>query len=233
MTFNLPAPPGFRGFDPRGPVRIYHRHLPHWRQDGATYFVTFNLADAVPANKQREIRATREEWERNHPPPRDEQTWVDYARTVFRNAERVMDAGYGRCWFQQSEYAEELDRSLRHFHGKRYELGCFVIMANHGHLIMRPLEGFDLEKELGAIKRTTARFINEKERRSGSSSRPAESLWQQESYDRIIRDEEHLWRVLQYIGRNPAKAGIPPDKWRRWINPEWISCGWRFEDARQ
>lgn len=223
VSFNLPAPPGFGGFDPDRPVRIYHRHLPHWRQDGATYFVTFNLADALPANKQRELRAMRDEWERKHPPPRTEETWLEYARTVFRQAERAMDAGFGKCWFQSRPYANELQRSLLHFHMERYELGCFVIMANHCHLTMRPFEGFDLEKELGAIKRTTSRFVNEAEGLTGQ-------FWQEESYDRIIRDEEHLYRVVQYIGRNPQQANMPRSQWRRWINPQWQARGWDFEE---
>ena len=56
------------------------------------------------------------------------------------------------------------------------------------------------------------------------------SLWQQESFDRIVRDEEHLWRVIQYIGRNPAKAGLPRTQWNRWIDPNWEALGWRFVD---
>ena len=38
--WNLPAPPGFVGFDPNKPMRFYERNLPHWRQEGATYFTT-------------------------------------------------------------------------------------------------------------------------------------------------------------------------------------------------
>ena len=44
-------PPGFRPFDPFDPyrpVRVYRRNLPHWRQDGATYFVTIHCADSLP-----------------------------------------------------------------------------------------------------------------------------------------------------------------------------------------
>src|SRR4051794_6353839 len=37
--WNLPAPPGFQGLHPHKPLTVYVRHLPHWRQDGATYFV--------------------------------------------------------------------------------------------------------------------------------------------------------------------------------------------------
>src|SRR5690348_18061681 len=37
----------FRGFDERGVLEMKHGHLPHWEQEGATYFVTFRLADSV------------------------------------------------------------------------------------------------------------------------------------------------------------------------------------------
>ena len=56
------------------------------------------------------------------------------------------------------------------------------------------------------------------------------TLWQRESCDRIIRDEEHLWRVIQYIGRNPTNAGIDPSTCPLWIRPSWIKCGWNFFD---
>jgi putative transposase len=224
MTFNLDSPAGFRGLDANRPVHRYERHLPHWRQDGATYFVTFNLADALPVNKQREIESLRRDWESRNPPPRSEQSWKDYAKTVYGMAEKFLDAGYGKCWFQFQVYADELHRSILHFHGARYELGCFVIMANHCHLAIRPSEGIDLEEELGGIKRVTSRFINQSERLRGP-------IWNQESYDSIIRDEEHLYRVVQYIGSNPGRAGLPTTQWRRWINPDWEQAGWKFEDT--
>jgi putative transposase len=163
MTFNLEPPSNFRGLQPDRPIRRYERHLPHWRQDGATNFVTFNLADALPAIKLRQLESMRREWEHKHAPPRDEATWTEYARTVFRFVETSMDAGSGNCWLAHEKYADELQRSILHFHEQRYEVGCLVVMVNHCHLTMRPIDGFDREIELGAIKRTTARFINQEE----------------------------------------------------------------------
>jgi hypothetical protein len=55
-------------------------------------------------------------------------------------------------------------------------------------------------------------------------------LWHDESFDRIIRDEEHLYRCIQYIGRNPRRIGLPKDWWIRWIRPSWEALGWTFED---
>ena len=99
--WNLPPPPGFQGLHPDKPVTVYVRHLPHWRQEGATYFVTFRLHDSLPQSK-----------------------------------------------------LQELDR---------------------------------------------------------------------------VR---HLWRVIQYIGQNPAKAGLGSDACGRWIRPEWEQLGWRFQSEQ-
>jgi putative transposase len=223
MAFNLDPPPGFRGLDPYRPVEVYLRNLPHWRQEGATYFVTFNLADALPAPKKNELKAMRREWELRHPPPRDQATWTAYARTVFVKVEKWMDCGYGCCWFRQSPYSAELKRAILHYHEKRYEIGCLAVMPNHCHLVIRPFEPYELEDELGSMKSVTARFVGRTESLSGG-------LWQQESYDRIVRDEEHLYRVVQYIGANPRCAGLPRDVWCRWINPSWEALGWGFRD---
>ncbi len=42
---SLPLSPIFRPFNPNGDVKVYLRNLPHWRQPGATYFVTFRQAE--------------------------------------------------------------------------------------------------------------------------------------------------------------------------------------------
>lgn len=223
MTFNLAPPPGFRGLEPDRPVKIYTRNLPHWRQAGATYFVTFHLADALPANKRNDLAAMRREWELRYPPPRSEAVWREYARTTFRLVEQWIDAGDGACWFRRAEYAGELRRAILHFHEARYEVGSFVIMANHCHLVIRPFDGYELEELIGGMKSVTTNFVNRTEGSRGD-------LWQQESYDRIIRDAEHLWRVVQYIGANPRRAGIAREDWDRWINPKWQALGWDFFD---
>lgn len=221
MSFNLDPPPGFRGLDPDCPIDIYTRHLPHWRQPGATYFVTFHLADALPLAKRNELASMRREWELRHPPPRSEAEWTEFAKTIFRTIERWIDAGHGECWFRKPQYAEELHRSILHFHQERYEIGCFTIMANHCHLVIRPFDGFDLEVEVGAMKSVVANFVSKREDSRGP-------LWQEESYDRIVRDPEHLYRVVQYIGDNPRRAGIPIQDWHRWMNPNWQAQGWDF-----
>ena len=168
MSFNLNAPPGFRGLAPELPVEIYTRNLPHWRQNGATYFLTFNLGDALPGPKKRQLKSMRRAWEQQHPPPREEATWVLLAKTLFRTAEKWMDAGYGKCRFRDDAYADELHRRILHFHMQRYEIGCFVIMANHCHLVIRPLELFDLRTRIGIDQEPHSQIHRQTRGREGS-----------------------------------------------------------------
>jgi len=44
-------------------------NLPHWRQDGTTYFVTFRLADSLPQEKLKRWKQERDEWLADNPKP--------------------------------------------------------------------------------------------------------------------------------------------------------------------
>lgn len=224
---NLPsAPPHFRGLDPHKPLRIYQRSLPHWRQEGATYFVTFRLGDALPQPQLDLLKRLREDWELKHPHPRKEQDWEEHVRDIVRRTEAWLDDGYGACYFNEIQHSQILEEALLHFQDERYFVSCYTVMPNHCHVILRPAEGRDLEIILQGIKGVVAHRVNQAIGGNGS-------IWQDESYDRIVRDGEHLWRSIQYIGRNARLAGLPTDVWRRWIHPEWEALGWRFIDETE
>ena len=223
-TFNRPPPPGFRGLHPDLPITCYERNLPHWRQKGATYFVTFRLADSLPQGKLHELAGLKAEWERKHPPPRSKQDWETISRETEIRVERWLDEGIGECVLRDRRHADTVTSAMHHFDGARYELGAYVVMPNHIHAIVRSLEPqiHPLEDVIGSWKQYSARRIN-----AARSAR--EPLWQEETFDRIIRDEEHLERVLQYIVRNPKNASLRPNEFVLWVRPEWEAIGWMFE----
>jgi REP element-mobilizing transposase RayT len=129
----------------------------------------------------------------------------------------------GSCVLADEPAVQAVDEALKYFHQVRYELGASVVMSNHVHCIIRPFPELNCELEdvLGSCKSFSARRINKLLNQSGK-------IWQEECYDRIVRDPEHLWRCLQYIGKNPAKAGRSNASCRLWVNPEWEKLGWRF-----
>jgi hypothetical protein len=227
-TWNLPpAPPGFQGLRDDLPLTMYGEHLPHLRQDGATYFVTFRLEDSLPQSKLRELEFVRAEWERRHGAPRSRDDKEHLAREVMRRVEAWLDQGMGSCVLRSSDVSAILVDILHRDDGVGQELGCYVVMPNHVHAIVRPLvpATLPLEMVMQRWKGGSSCEIHRHLQQSGM-------LWQRESFDRIIRDEEHLYRAIQYIGRNPKKAGLSTADVRLWIRPSWVESGWQFDAAR-
>jgi REP element-mobilizing transposase RayT len=222
--WNLPAPPGFKGFDPNGPARVYTRNLPHWRQEGATYFVTFRLGDSLPAERLAELEALRQQWEHRHPNLRSKEVWEKLAKTTLARLEQWLDEGSGSCVLREGPAAAEVERTLRHYDGEQYELAAYVVMPNHVHLLVRPFSDklHPLERLEQAWKSNSARAINRQHATEGA-------LWQAESFDRMVRDEEHLWKCLQYIGSNSRRAGLNLESCPRWVRPQWVELGWKFD----
>jgi putative transposase len=223
--WNLPPPPGFQGLREDLPLSVYVRHLPHWRQEGATYFVTFRLADSLPQPKLDELAAVRRDWERRHPPPRTKDVLEKLARENMQRVEQWLDHGMGSCILKEPPFAALITQAMRHFDGARYQLDAYVVMPNHVHALVRPTlcNEHPLETILGGWKQYSSKRINPQFGSNGE-------LWQDESYDRIVRDAEHLYRCLQYIGGNPAKAGLPRDRCPLWVRPEWVELGWGFAE---
>lgn len=221
--WNLPSPPGFQGLREDLPLKAYEQLLPHWPQDGATYFVTFRLGDSLPQSKLHELRGLRIQWERKFPPPRTQENLDAISRKIFVRMEEWLGQGMGSCVLREPRCAKLVVDQLQAAQDDAYELGCYVIMPNHVHAVVRPLRSG--AKELEAILQTWkgASAAKLSAVRGGSGS-----LWQRESFDRIVRDEEHLWRAIQYVGRNGSRAGLRAGEFVRWINPRWEELGWKF-----
>jgi REP element-mobilizing transposase RayT len=215
-------PPGFQGLREDLPLHVYTRHMPHWRQDGATYFVTFRQHDSLPQERLDELAAIKAEWQRKHRPPQPKKALEDLARMVFERVEQWLDLGCGSCVLKDRTLSELVVKPLHHFDNERYELDGYVVMPNHVHVLVRPLhpDKYSLESICKSWKSHSGRRINEALGASGE-------FWQDESYDRIIRDEEHLWRVIQYIGRNPRIAHLAKDSCPLWFRPDWEQLGWK------
>ncbi len=85
---------------------------------------------------------------------------------------------------------------LLHFHGIRYRLHAYVVMNDHIHVIVEPLPVYELKSITHSWKSFSANQLQRKFNRKGS-------IWQEESFDRIIRDESEYWAKAKYIHDNP------------------------------
>ena len=206
----------FQPYDPGQPTAVHHRHLPHWQQAGTTYFITFRLADSLPADRLRELETDRLDWlpvrgisspekMADHP----DAIRHEYAKTFNARWHSLLDSGYGACLLRDPALRRHVADALQHFHGTRLDLGPAVVMPNHVHSLISPHPGHRLEDLMHSIKRFSARAINQHLQRKGS-------LWYDETWDHIVRSEAQLGHYRHYIFDNPVKAGLgPAEYWLR------------------
>jgi REP element-mobilizing transposase RayT len=191
------------------------RFLPHWERDGATYYVTFRLADALP---RRVLLAYQEERETLQTKARAggmltpaEQERLD--RLLSTRIQQYLDRGAGACHLAKPAMARVVAQALRRFDGERYRLVAWCIMPNHVHVVMQPLGTFHLSDILHTWKSFTA---NQAQRLLGIQG----AFWQHEYYDHLVRDEDSLWRIVNYVLQNPAKANLEDWPWVEVFVPE-------------
>jgi REP element-mobilizing transposase RayT len=115
------------------------------------------------------------------------------------------------------------DRMLAHClydHGKRIQLSAAVVMPNHVHLLFWALRDdsgwpFPLVTIMHSLKSASAHTINKIMGRSGP-------LWDEESFDHVLRSWESWEEKREYIRQNPVRAGLvrkPEDYRWLWLDP--------------
>ena len=179
-------------------------NLPHWGCGNAIYHVCFRLADSIPIEKQQQFMEERRLL-LNSPAFRDgmlNKEEIERLKYLLSDKiEKCLDAGYGESFLRRPEFAYIVQESLKYFDGIRYLLHAWSIMPNHVHVIVEPFEGFEIEKIVHTWKSYTAHRINKLLNRTGK-------FWERESYDHIIRSEKEYWVQIEYVWRNPEKAGL-------------------------
>ena len=192
-------------------------YLPHVKREGASYFVTFRLADSLPQEVLLQLKHEQAEKLRSLPAGNraaHEEVQLEYHRRI----ERYLDRGAGECHLKRPDVADMAASALRHFHKMHYLLDEWVVMPNHLHLILWPMPNQTLSEILRSRKRYTARQANLLLGRTG------ESFWQHESYDHWIRNDDERARIRRYIRNNPVIAGLcrAPEEWR-WSSA-YVAC---------
>lgn len=206
-----------------GDREFYHRHLPHYQPADATFFVTFRLAGSLPRAVVEQLRAEREIFRRISSLGRNERERVEqkreWSKAYFKKFESLLDGrSLGPTWLRKPSIAGIVSEALHYRDGKFYDLIAYCVMPNHVHVIFST-EGFSVRRAdcptntvtdiLQKLKWNTAIKANAVLGRSGA-------FWQGESYDHVVRDEDELERIIEYVLDNPVKAGLVRD-WREWI----------------
>lgn len=162
---------------------IHIRNLPHWQNPGSVYFITFRTYKGL-----------------------------------------ILDDSSKQIIYD----------NIIHYSNLKYYLYSFVIMPDHVHIILQPNEinigeYIGLSEIMQAIKGYAAKQIlkylkdnyyivmeqtgasvlpnSHNKAPSGASVLPAH-IFQAESFDRILRNEEELYEKMNYILNNPVKKGL-------------------------
>ncbi len=161
---------GGTGVPPVRGERITRRKLPHWQQEGCTYFLTWRCSFGIALSEtERDISLS----------------------------------------------------SIRHWDGTRWKVYAAVVMPDHVHALVQPMpkgDGvWDLAQMLHSVKSFSAHRIAER-RTDRPDASTGKSIWQDERYDRWIRDGDEFAEKRQYISDNPVKAGLAlsPSEYR-WL----------------
>jgi REP element-mobilizing transposase RayT len=85
-----------------------------------------------------------------------------------------------------------------------YKLAIAVVMPDHVHILLRPNPDRSLSQILKGMKGSIARELNRRRRTSGS-------IWQDESFDRIMRDPNEFNQKLEYTLNNPVRKRLSDD----------------------
>jgi len=185
-------------------------NLPHWTCTQATYHVTLRLADAVPLAKHEEWRRERDDilhTARTLDRDLSEKEIKRLKHLFSEKIESYLDSGHGECLLAMPEIAAIVVNALRYFDGPRYRLHAWCIMPNHVHVIVEPAPGHPLAKITHSWTSFTSKEANKLLGRSGQ-------LWQHEPYDHIIRSAEEYAFQIEYVWRNPDRAGISAPRWK-------------------
>ena len=210
------------------------RRLPHWDVPDATFFITSCLAGSIPARGLLDLSNYRADLDaRPRPLGQTEEAWeLRKHKLVFALFDQLLDNEPAAVHLKGPDVATIVRSSFYHFANQRYDLLAYVIMPSHFHWVIRPRRDWcdQLEKVPGSARTPRERIMHSLKSYTANQCnqilKQVGAFWQDESYDHIVRDDDELMRIIDYVERNPVNARLTekPDEWawssatdrRRW-----------------
>ena len=114
----------------------------------------------------------------------------------------VTQRGNGRLQVFFSDYDRQIYLDTLFDYAARYSLRVwgYCLMTNHVHFIVVPESETALARTFGRAHADYARFANVAQRGSGQ-------FWQARFFSCAL-DQDHTWKALAYVERNPVRAGL-------------------------
>ena len=84
---------------------------------------------------------------------------------------------------------------------QQVQIHAYVLMSNHLHLLLTPLQNDSLPKMMQAVGRSYVLYFNKRHGRSGT-------LWEGRYRSSLIQTERYFLACMAYIDLNPVRAGM-------------------------
>ena len=94
-----------------------------------------------------------------------------------------------------------LDLLQTHAKEQGVKVHAYVLMSNHLHLLLTPLQNDSLPKMMQAVGRSYVLYFNKRHGRSGT-------LWEGRYRSSLIQTERYFLACMAYIDLNPVRAGM-------------------------
>lgn len=184
---------------------FYRRNLPHWEPDNAVMFITARLNGSLPKEIVLSLKEERELYQKDLEKQglsekQLKETLRQSRELYFGKFDDLLDNNKtGPQWLKDDNIAQIWIDALKHFDNERYKVICSTVMSNHVHFIFYQLKQ-PIRKIMHSLKSYTGNEANKMLGREGR-------FWQEESFDRAIRNREKLGEKINYVLNNPVKVG--------------------------
>lgn len=122
-----------------------------------------------------------------------------------------------------------------------FDIVAICIMNNHIHMILSLNIQYELPQIIRTLKHNFTKLLPERYYSTDISEsmkkRKEKGIWQRRYYDHIIRDEDDLWKHIDYIHFNSVKHyNIIPKDWayssfKKFVKNNFYNIDWcNFED---
>ncbi|MBN1493965.1 MAG: transposase [Candidatus Omnitrophica bacterium] len=130
------------------------------------------------------------------------------ARIVIPNIPHHLTqrGNYGRTIFKtNNEHLTYCDLINKYAQKYGVHIIGYCLMPNHVHFILIPSESTSLARMCNTAHMKYSQYINKKHDQKGH-------LWQGRFFSCPL-NEDHLYRALRYVERNPVRAGLTKEPW--------------------
>jgi len=218
------GPAGFQGLHPELPLTVYQRTPPPLasrRPAYPTFRLTCRLAIPCPMSDSMNWRPSKPKIGTRHcaaatRPVRDQLARQTQSQTHRRLRIKALPLPV------EAPNLVPYNRDATISMASGYELDCCLSSCQ-----ITPIYSAAATPQVYPLHRNMSRVVG-KSTAPGASNRvlaKAATFGRRKATTASFRDEEHPLGVIQYIGSNPIRAGLPRESCFLWLRPQWIELG--------